>query len=72
MPRRRTARGPRLQVITARKPGKCAECSLDVVPGDKITCVDLQFMHLECAPADPPAEAADGAQRQRDRRQAVS
>jgi hypothetical protein len=43
-------------VVTAFRPGKCAGCRWDIVPGDKIVHGDeSSFYHFECAPAqDPP------------------
>ena len=46
----RIRRRDRLNVITASRPGKCAACERDVVPGDKAVNTDAGLVHLECAP----------------------
>ena len=40
-------------VVTASRPGKCANCTWDIVPGDKIVHLgEAGSVHFECAPAD--------------------
>jgi hypothetical protein len=42
-------------VVTAFRPGKCAGCTWDIVPGDKIMHDgEGGFFHYECAPAEDP------------------
>jgi hypothetical protein len=44
---------PRPAVVTAYKPGRCAECTRHIVPDGKITHLgDGRFIHYEGAPAE--------------------
>jgi hypothetical protein len=50
----RPARLPALAVGTAVRPGRCAACPRDIVPGDKTARAGGQDYHYECAPAEAP------------------
>ena len=53
---------------TASRPGPCAACTRDIVPGDKIARAgETRVFHLECAPPDA-AEPVRRPERGRTRR----
>ena len=51
-------------VVTAFRPGKCAGCTWDIVPGDKIVHLgEAGSLHFECAPVeDVPLPGRRGPQ----------
>jgi hypothetical protein len=68
-----SADGPRRPApVTAIRPGKCAACTWDIVPGDKIArSGDGLFWHWECAPAEEQLPAVATRERTRTRRAAA-
>ncbi len=67
----RPARPAKRVVVTAFRPGKCATCTWDIVPGDQIVHFsDTRFVHFECSPVEDiplpePASSDDGERRRR-------
>ncbi len=55
-------------VVTAFRPGKCANCTWDIVPGDKIIHLgEAGSLHFECAPVDDVPLPGEARKRTRSR-----
>ena len=62
----RPARPAKRAVVTAFRPGKCAGCTWDIVPGDKIIHLgEAGSLHFECAPVDDVPLPGEGRKRTR-------